>query len=64
MNLTIPHNSIAVLPFQNRGGKINDEFLTDGISEEVINALSKIEGLMVVSRSSSFTIEFIRAGRC
>ena len=55
MNLTTPHNALAVLPFQNRGGNIDDEFLTDGISEEVINALSKIEGLMVVSRSSSFT---------
>ena len=55
MNFTIPHNALAVLPFQNRGGNIDDEFLTDGISEEIINALSKIEGLMVVSRSSSFT---------
>lgn len=55
MNVTIPHNALAVLPFQNRGGNIDEEFLTDGISEEIINALSKIEGLMVVSRSSSFT---------
>ena len=55
MSSTIPHNALAVLPFQNKGGQIDDEFLTDGISEEVINALSKIEGLLVVSRSSSFT---------
>ena len=55
MSSTIPHNALAVLPFQNKGGQIDDEFLTDGISEEVINALSKIKGLLVVSRSSSFT---------
>ncbi|MGB2129439.1 MAG: tetratricopeptide repeat protein [Flavicella sp.] len=55
MNVTTPNNALAVLPFQNMSGNIDDDFFTDGISEEVLNALSKIEGLMVVSRASSFT---------
>ncbi len=46
--------SIAVLPFVNRGGKEDDEYFCDGLSEELINALSKLPGLRVTARSSAF----------
>ncbi len=46
--------SIAVLPFANLSETADHEYLSDGISEELINALSKVEGLRVVSRTSVF----------
>jgi TolB-like protein len=46
--------SIAVLPLANLGGDDKDSYLGDGISEEVLNALSKLPGLKVVGRASSF----------
>ena len=46
--------AIAVLPFVNRGGKEEDEYFCDGLSEELINALSKLPGLRVTARSSAF----------
>jgi serine/threonine protein kinase len=49
--------AIAVLPFVNRTGQSDDEFLSDGISEQLINALSRIEGLRVVARTSSFAFK-------
>jgi serine/threonine-protein kinase len=46
--------SIAVLPFVNRSGIASDDFLGDGISEDLIHALSGLPGLRVVGRTSAF----------
>ncbi|SHM44292.1 transcriptional regulator, AraC family [Cyclobacterium lianum] len=46
--------SIAVLPFVNTSPGTENEFFCDGITEEIINALAKIEQLKVTSRTSSF----------
>lgn len=53
-NLTDPHPSIAVLPFANSSANGELDFFCDGITEEIINALAKIEELKVISRTSSF----------
>ncbi len=47
-------NSIAVLPFANFSANKNDEYFSDGITEEIINALVKVKGLRVTSRTSVF----------
>lgn len=50
-----PHRkSIAVLPFVNRSTEEENEYFCDGMTEEIINALTKIESLKVTSRTSSF----------
>ncbi|MHA7843232.1 MAG: helix-turn-helix domain-containing protein [Winogradskyella sp.] len=49
--------SIAVLPFVNMSNDIDNEFFCDGISEEIINALTKIKGLKVIARTSSFVFK-------
>lgn len=46
--------SIAVLPFANLSGESTDEYLSDGISEDLIHALAQAGGLRVVARTSSF----------
>ncbi|MEQ1693679.1 MAG: serine/threonine-protein kinase, partial [Gemmatimonas sp.] len=46
--------SIAVLPFANRSGADTDDYLGDGISEDLIHALSKLPGLRVIARTSAF----------
>jgi TolB-like protein/Flp pilus assembly protein TadD len=47
-------NSVAVLPFANLSDSPDNEYLSDGLSEEIINALARLEGLNVVSRTSVF----------
>ena len=46
--------SVAVLPFANEGGDPEAEYLSDGISESLINSLSRLPGVKVIARSSSF----------
>jgi len=46
--------SIAVLPFSNMSADADNEYFTDGMAEEIINALSKIQTLRVTSRTASF----------
>jgi adenylate cyclase len=46
--------SIAVLPFQNLSGDREQEYFSDGITEDVITDLSKVGGLLVIARNSSF----------
>jgi TolB-like protein len=52
-----PPHSVAVLPFTNLSGDPKQEYLSDGISEELINALSHISALDVVARTSSFSFK-------
>jgi TolB-like protein/Tfp pilus assembly protein PilF len=47
--------SIAVLPFVNMSSDPDQEYFSDGISEELLNLLVRVEGLKVASRTSSFT---------
>ena len=47
-------NSIAVLPFQNASGDPNTEYLSDGISESLINSLSQLPNVRVLARSTMF----------
>ena len=47
--------SIAVLPFENLSGDTEQEYFTDGITEDIITDLSKISGLFVIARNSSFS---------
>ncbi|HEX2721774.1 MAG TPA: protein kinase [Gemmatimonadaceae bacterium] len=49
--------SVAVLPLVNVGGTGQDEYFSDGMSDELANALNKIPGLRVASRTSSFTFK-------
>ena len=49
--------SIAVLPFVDMSPDRDQEYFTDGVAEEIINALSKIEALRVASRTSSFAFK-------
>src|SRR5438132_12324811 len=49
--------SIAVLPFLNLSADKNDEYLSDGMTEELLNVLAKVKGLRVPGRSSSFCLQ-------
>lgn len=52
-----PPKSIAVLPFVNMSEDANNEFFSDGISEEILNALAKVTDLKVAGRTSSFVFK-------
>lgn len=49
--------SIAVLPFENMSSDPGNEYFSDGMTEEIINALSRIDGLQVTARTSSFVFK-------
>ncbi|HLF47231.1 MAG TPA: tetratricopeptide repeat protein [Chitinophagaceae bacterium] len=49
--------SIAVLPFEDMSPAKDQEYFSDGMSEELLNLLSKIQGLKVISRTSSFSFK-------
>ncbi|WP_064685700.1 adenylate/guanylate cyclase domain-containing protein [Rhizobium bangladeshense] len=52
-----PKLSIAVLPFVNMSGDAEQDYFADGISEDIITALSKLSQLFVIARNSSFTFK-------
>ena len=54
---TVPGRSIAVLPFVNMSADKNDEYLSDGMTEELINVLAKVPGLRVPGRTSCFAFK-------
>ena len=55
MPLPLPDKpSIAVLPFQNMSGDLEQEYFADGVVEDVITALSRFKSLFVIARNSSF----------
>ncbi len=54
---TAPQKSIAVLPFLNLSADRNDEYLSDGMTEELLNVLTKVKSLHVPGRSSSFAFK-------
>ncbi|HEY8166580.1 MAG TPA: protein kinase [Gemmatimonadaceae bacterium] len=49
--------SVAVLPFTNMSNDPDNEYFTDGMAEEIINALTRIQSLRVTSRTSSFVFK-------
>ncbi len=51
---TVEKNSIAVLPFANMSGKADEDYFSDGMTEELLNVLAKVPQLKVVARTSVF----------
>ncbi len=51
------NKSIAVLPFVNMSSDPENEYFSDGITEEIINALTTVKGLKVIARTSSFAFK-------
>src|SRR5262249_4010195 len=52
-----PPHSIAVLPFVNMSGDASQEYFSDGLTEELLNSLSRINELQVAARTSSFSFQ-------
>lgn len=50
-------NSIAVLPFDNLSTDPDQEYFSDGLADELLNALTRVEGLQVASRTSAFAFK-------
>jgi len=53
----IAENSIAVLPFDNLSDDAGQVYFSDGLADEILNALVKVDGLAVASRTSSFALK-------
>lgn len=49
--------SVAVLPFVNMSADSENEYFSDGVTEEILNALARVDGLLVTSRTSSFAFK-------
>jgi serine/threonine-protein kinase len=54
---TPPPHSIAVLPFVNMSGDASQEYFSDGLTEELLNSLSRINELQVAARTSAFSFK-------
>jgi TolB-like protein/tetratricopeptide (TPR) repeat protein len=52
-----PPHSVAVLPFVNMSGDKEQEYFSDGLTEELLNSLAEIHGLQVAARTSSFSFQ-------
>jgi TolB-like protein len=52
-----PAHSVAVLPFVNMSADKDQEYFSDGLSEELVNALALIDELQVAARTSSFSFK-------
>jgi adenylate cyclase len=55
--ITPPAHSIAVLPFLNMSGDPTQDYFSDGVTEELLNSLSRLNELQVVARTSSFSFK-------
>ncbi len=55
-SFTPPPHSVAVLPFTNLSNDASQQYFSDGVSEELISALSRIGGLRVAARTSAFAV--------
>ena len=53
----VPQKSVAVLPFDNFSGEPDTDYLSDGLTEEITTTLSRVPGLKVAARNSSFTFK-------
>jgi adenylate cyclase len=51
-----PERSLAVLPFRNIGGERDNEYFVDGLAEDILILLARVDGLRVAARSSSFAL--------
>ena len=52
-----PERTIAVLPFANISGDADDEYFSDGLTQELLNRLANVQGLRVAARTSSFAFK-------
>src|SRR6185503_3249491 len=52
-----PTNRLAVMPFVNMSADPENEYFSDGITEELLNAFTKVDGLQVTSRTSAFAFK-------
>ncbi|WP_296348492.1 BTAD domain-containing putative transcriptional regulator [Reyranella sp.] len=55
--LVVEKPSLAVLPFQNLSGDPEQDYFTDGVTEDIVTALSRFHGLVVIARGSSFAFK-------
>jgi serine/threonine protein kinase len=53
-----PAKSIAVLPFANVSGDKDNDYFSDGLTEEMINSLTNLQGLQVTARTSAFALRY------